>query len=206
MTPLPTLIAELEEALKAATLKPTDYEGYWACSDGHIWSTIPWRGMKTPRILATETNRYGYLRVHLKIGGRMKRVLVHRLVCNAFHGGKPTEAHQVRHLNGVKSDNRPDNLCWGTAAENAADRETHGNGRGAENGKRSAAKLIGNRPSNRLLTDEQAEEVRILRSEGMSFSRIAETVGCSKAVAIKIAHGKTYARAALTTHKEKSDV
>lgn len=132
---------EIERLMREATMKPTEHAGYYVCAGGHVWSTTPWRGQKTPRKLATEVNRYGYLRAHLKIGDSMKRALVHRLVCIAFHGPKPSEAHQVRHLNGVRSDNRADNLRWGTAAENAADRKLHGTEMAAVNGRKSADKL-----------------------------------------------------------------
>jgi hypothetical protein len=49
--------------------------------------------------------------------------------------GEPTPNQQVRHLNGDKRNNCLDNLAWGTAKENAADRESHGNtARGTRNG------------------------------------------------------------------------
>lgn len=43
---------------------------------------------------------------------------VHVLVCTAFNGPKPSDDHEVNHKNGIKHDNRPDNLEWLTHADN----------------------------------------------------------------------------------------
>lgn len=45
------------------------------------------------------------------------RVAVHRLVCLAFHGVPPTDAHVVARRNGIKTDNSPSNLYWATRGE-----------------------------------------------------------------------------------------
>lgn len=55
---------------------------------------------------------------------------VHILVCEAFHGERPP-GQQVRHLNGVSTDNRAENLAWGTQSENMVDRVHHGTDRWA---------------------------------------------------------------------------
>lgn len=64
--------------------------------------------------------------VGLSRNGIDRKWLVHRLVCEAFHGVKPPEAEVVRHLNGIHTDNRASNLAWGTCAENSADMVRHG--------------------------------------------------------------------------------
>lgn len=45
------------------------------------------------------------------------RCAVHRLVCEAFHG-TPKNTMDVNHINGVKDDNRPENLEWCTRSQN----------------------------------------------------------------------------------------
>lgn len=75
--------------------------------------------------LAQQTVR-GYRYVKLRLADRSMMFRVHRLVCLAFNGPKPTGATCVRHLNGDKLDNRPGNLRWGTDKENAADTILHG--------------------------------------------------------------------------------
>lgn len=55
----------------------------------------------------------------------MLRKQVHILVLEAFGPPKP-EGTQVAHLNGVRTDNRLENLMWATPKENTAHRWEHG--------------------------------------------------------------------------------
>ena len=52
------------------------------------------------------------------IGRYKKTFKVHRLVCEAFHGAQPNKNSVVMHLNENPSDNRPENLFWGTQKQN----------------------------------------------------------------------------------------
>lgn len=67
----------------------------------------------------------GYLHFGVCIHGKQHGAYAHQMVCEAFHGPAP-EGQEVRHLNGDPSDNRPENLCWGTKSENGFDRVRHG--------------------------------------------------------------------------------
>ena len=49
---------------------------------------------------------------------------VHQLVALAFHGPRP-EGLETRHLDGNKLNNTPENLAYGTHAENMADASIH---------------------------------------------------------------------------------
>ena len=68
----------------------------------------------------------GYLEVNLSRKGGWDRRSVHSIVLETFVGPRPSPEHQARHLNGVKTDCRLANLCWGTAKENYEDRIRHG--------------------------------------------------------------------------------
>jgi RAB protein geranylgeranyltransferase component A len=67
----------------------------------------------------------GYLQVTLRPFVEKKRVAVHQAVATAFHGPCP-EGMVVAHLNGVSTDNRPDNLAFATQKENISHKVEHG--------------------------------------------------------------------------------
>jgi len=49
---------------------------------------------------------------------RKKNYKIHTLVCEAFHGPAPSDKSVVLHLNEDGTDNKPENLRWGTQKEN----------------------------------------------------------------------------------------
>lgn len=58
--------------------------------------------------------------------GRVKVAQVHVLICESFHGPRPSRGHVAAHNDGVKTNNRSSNLRWATYKENAADKKSHG--------------------------------------------------------------------------------
>lgn len=96
------------------------YPRYLAGSDGTIIGPsgkrlVPYRA--SPGYLQVLVYRKGMSRVTRR---------VHALVCEAFHGLRPSPRHQTAHWNGNPEDNRPENLRWATAQENIADKIRHG--------------------------------------------------------------------------------
>ncbi len=143
--------------------------GYLAGSDGHIYSTRHRFGVAPPRQMDERPTHDGYLRVRVSRGvhGKTHSIAVAVLVAEAFLGARPTSAHQVRHLNGRRQDNRPANLAYGTAKENAADRESHGNTvRGLANNKAR-------------YTDEEIRAAIRMRTAGVRQSDVARKYGVS---------------------------
>lgn len=74
--------------------------------------TGPWRKLKN------HLDKKGYFYIGLRINGKTYNKRVCRIICEVFHGPAPTKKHQVSHLNGIKTDNRPKNLIWATQSEN----------------------------------------------------------------------------------------
>lgn len=64
---------------------------------------------------ASKTARHEYMGIQNKKFGNMK---IHRLVCEAFHGLAPFEKAVVIHIDENSTNNRPENLKWGTQKEN----------------------------------------------------------------------------------------
>ena len=75
------------------------------------------RNAHTGRVLRPRIQTSGYPQVVLYYKGQTKELLVHNLVATAFVEGW-REGLQVNHKNGVKTDNRAENLEWVTASEN----------------------------------------------------------------------------------------
>ena len=100
--------------------------GYLVDDQGKVFSLRPStrfaKPPAEPRLMKQFFSRKnGYLSVTLQINGTKHRRPVHHLVLEAFVGPKP-ENHFGLHREGGKMDNSPDNLYWGTNAQNIRDR------------------------------------------------------------------------------------
>lgn len=81
------------------------FEMYYAADRaGNIYSV---RGNKR---LRPSKGRDGYLKVTFSINNERFTRQVHRLVAQTFIG--PANGHEVNHKNGIRSDNRLENLEW----------------------------------------------------------------------------------------------
>lgn len=74
---------------------------------------------KIPRLLCLPKNKNGYVKAPLSKDGKTYHKLAHRIVAEAFLDN-PNNKPQVNHINGIKHDNRIENLEWSTCSENIA--------------------------------------------------------------------------------------
>ena len=94
------------------------YDNYFEISEsGNIRS-------KRKDSYSTWEDKDGYLRIKLK----GKHYSIHHLVCWVFNGEKPSENHQVNHIDGNRKNNHYLNLEWTTQKENIQHSMKYGEG------------------------------------------------------------------------------
>lgn len=156
------------------------FPGYFAGSDGFIYSNKRWRGSTEMRRLAGGLGTNKYMNLVLMCEGKRYTRMIHVLVCAAFHG-PPPPGTEVSHLDGCKTNNVPSNLRWETRSENRRRRLLHDGGD------------HGHLNSRALLNAEQVAEVRHLLAEGtLTHEQIGQRFGVSRAFITKINRGLRY--------------
>lgn len=154
------------------------YEGFYEISNkGRLKSLkrsfiIPYsKGVvnKGEKILYHQVCIKGYASCKLSLKGKSRRIKIHRLVAIAFIPNTYNKP-QVNHINGIKTDNRVENLEWVTNSEN----QLHA----LKNGLKS--KLL------------KKEDVLKIRSDNRKLLQIAKDYNCSFQTISEIKLRKTW--------------
>lgn len=150
------------------------YTGYRIARDGTVIG-------RSGKVLKPNPDGQGYAHMNMCLpdNGR-KSVRVHRLVCEAWHGLRPSLRHVVAHRDGNRSNNHADNLRWATFEENEADKIQHG------------TRQVGQDHHAARLTDDKVREARAMRRTGTSFAKIATAFGVTKATVQQAIKGETW--------------
>lgn len=108
----------LRQLIECGGMPVPMFPHYVATLDGEVVSLH----RRLPNVMRRRPHRNGYNIITLfsPSGERMQTTL-HRVVAMAFHEN-PHGLPCVRHLDGNKSNCRPENLAWGSYADNEADK------------------------------------------------------------------------------------
>lgn len=120
------------------------------------------------KVLRPGKNLGGYNQYTLVAAGKHKRISAHLLVCTAFIGPRPA-GYEINHKNGVKDDNRLENLEYVTKSQN----------------KRHALDILqkgrGESHGNSKINEETVREIRRLATVGLKHRDIAAQFGITRA-------------------------
>lgn len=165
-----------------------DLEGYYQVSTlGRVRSldrVITWyrrdiarnvsKDMKG-KIMKIKTNNHGYCVIHLRKDQEDFHVSIHRLVARTFIPN-PENKPCVNHMNGVKTDNRLENLEWCTISENTKHSIVTGLYTPPDI---SLYQKRGETHPNSVVNDDKVRQIRKMREEGMTLMAIADVFGIS---------------------------
>lgn len=144
---------------------------------GEVWRVRP----KRRRVDLTTSN--GYRMVKIMRRGKQVTTMAHRLVFLHFSGPIPPGL-TINHKNGIRGDNRPENLEVATYAEQV----------------RHAIQVLGRKPKDQdgekndmaKLTAKAVREIRRRRNAGERLKVIAADFGVSDRTVSKIARGERW--------------
>lgn len=121
--------------------------------------------MTKERIISPWIAKTNYYSIKIKTNGKNKSFLLHRIIALCFIPNKENKPY-INHINGIKTDNRIENLEWCTASENVK--------HALKNGLLISFK--GENHSCSKLTEKQVLEIRKLKGT-MTQNKIGELFG-----------------------------
>lgn len=153
------------------------FEDYFISDEGDVYS-----GKRGFRKRKPVPDKNGYTTVSLSPDGNLTRktLKVHRLVASAFIQSDIGDL-EVNHLNGIKNDNRLENLELVSHRDNmahASDSDLLCRGE--------------DRPSNKFSEDQIREVCRLLQDTDLFISKVAEATSVSETTCRGIYYGKKW--------------
>ena len=157
------------------------FDGYYTVSDaGRVQRLISDCGTHSGRLLKQGKDQDGYHRFTARTKCKKITCRTHRIVAHAFLGPRP-EGYQINHKNGIKTDNRIENLEYVTPKQNTL--------HAIKIGLRNA---IGEGHGSSKLTNSDVLEIRRLHQDGISGRTISKKFPVGKSAVGYILSGKTW--------------
>ncbi len=151
------------------------YAEYAVTEDGRVWSKPRTDNLDRPRggffMRPTPRGSKRYCYVCLYVDGHPRYRAVHRLVLETFVGPCP-EGMEACHNNGIRTDNRLENLRWDTHSEDSKDAIWHGTHPGFLSKGRTDRGGTANGCAK--LTETDVRWIRYLRTAGVTLHDLAE--------------------------------
>lgn len=160
------------------------FEGYYEVSSLGRVRSLDRTGVsgrkRLGRVMTLKRTRGGYLFAAFCVFGKRTQHRVNRLVAKAFSPYE-TPGSVAAHLNGVRTDNRADNLAWKTKLENEADKIVHG------------TLLSGSACPWATLTESEVVSMRAANNTGESIASIARRLNRKYQVTYDAVRGRRWA-------------
>lgn len=120
-----------------------------------------------------------YAQMNVRRAGEVKAFLIHRLVAQAFIPN-PEGLPQVNHRNGIKHDNRVENLEWVSSKENHA------------HALASGLRRVGGQVDSAKLSDSRVWGIRIRAASGESQRSLSRAYGVSRTTIKGVVAGRLW--------------
>jgi len=147
--------------------------------DRVIYDNRGYSKSRKSRLLSPTIDKYGYYKLHLSKNDVRGYFTIHVLVAKAFIGDRP-DGLQVNHINGVKTDNRPENLEYVTGSRNIVHAQDMG------------LKPVGSRCWQAKLSESDVSTIKALIRQGVNIIEIADRYGVVKQTISSIKQGVTW--------------